>query len=166
MNRVSAAVTPLSRTTASRLTASWYSFSLARSWPPSASPNSLDHSIQVYLSTRTITASTFAPSRSPSASPNSLDYSLQVYLQTCSITGSECISKFTRSRCAETVELEGSQPFIKTLPHLAGYLKAIHEKERFQLEESRKRVRRYEGIPGHDDKPHKLRGSLKLGMSA
>ena len=49
MNRVSAPVAPPSRTTASRLTAPKYYCNLARSWPPSASPNSLDHSLQVYL---------------------------------------------------------------------------------------------------------------------
>jgi len=143
MNRVSAPVSPPSRTTASRLTASKYSSNLARLWPPSASPNSLDHSLQV----RTHMAS-------KCISPNSLDHGLQVrthmaskcisklarlrplsshshglqsaYLQTRTIslqvrtiTASESISKFTRSRCGETVELEGRQPIINTPPHLA-----------------------------------------------
>ena len=70
---------------------------LDRSQPPSASPNSLEHSLQVYLQTRSITASTcsskLAQSQPPSVSPNSLDYGLQV----CTITGSKCISEFTRS---------------------------------------------------------------------
>jgi len=58
------------------------------------------------------------------------------------------------------VELEGRQPIINILPHLAWHLKGIHEKERFWLEDCRKRVRGYEGIPGHDE-PHTLRGSMK-----
>jgi len=134
MNRVSAPVSP-----PSRLTASKYSSSLARSWPPSASPNSFDHSLQVrtlmsskyispnsledglqvHLQTCSITASkgifTLAQLRPLSVSPISLNYGLQV----CTITASECISKFTRSRCGETVELEGRQPTIHTPQHLA-----------------------------------------------
>jgi len=62
---------------------------LTRSRPPSASPNSLDHGVHVYLQTRSITASKFAQSWTPSASPNSVDHdSLQVYLQTRSIMAS------------------------------------------------------------------------------
>jgi len=230
MHRVSAPVAPPSRTTASRLTASKYSSNLARSWPPSASPNPLDHGLQLYLQTRSITASNcnskLARSRPPGASPNSLDhglqvhlqtrsitaskfarswppkcislnsldhglqvhlqtrsitasqcisklsrsrpptifpntldYGLQVHLQTCSIIASECISEFTRSRCGEMVELEGRQPIINTPPHLTWHPKGILEKERFLLEERRKRVRGYAGIPGHDEL-HKLRGSM------
>jgi len=92
-----------------------------RSRPPHASPNSLDHSLQVYLQTRSITVSKciskFTRSWPPCASPNSLDYGLQVHnsklarsrppsshehglkvrLQTRSITIQECIFKFTRS---------------------------------------------------------------------
>ena len=49
MNRVSAPVAPPFQTTTSRLTPSMYSSTLTRSWPPSASPNSLDHRIQVHL---------------------------------------------------------------------------------------------------------------------
>ena len=78
-------------------TASKYSSNLTWSWPPSASPNSLDHSLQVYLQTRSITASKciskLAQSQPGSVSPNSLDYSLQVR----AITASNCISEFTRS---------------------------------------------------------------------
>jgi len=74
-------------------TASKYTSNLARSRPPSASPNSLDHGHQVYLQTHSITACKFAQAWPPSASPISLDYSLQVHLQTPLITA----SKFTRS---------------------------------------------------------------------
>ena len=70
-------------------TASQYSSKLARLRPP----NSLDHGIQVYLQTCSITASkcfyTLAWSQPPSASPNSLDHSLQVYLYTRPITASK-----------------------------------------------------------------------------
>jgi len=73
-------------------------YKLARSRPPSVSPNSLDYGLQV----RTIMASkciyTLARSQPPSASPNSLDHGLQVHLQTRSITASKCISKLARSR--------------------------------------------------------------------
>jgi hypothetical protein len=72
---------------------------------------------------------------------------------------SECISKFTRSRCGELLELEGRQPIVNTPPHLAWHPKGIREKERFWIVERRKRVRGCEGIPGHDE-PHKLRGSM------
>jgi len=68
-------------------TASKYSFNLARSRPPSVSPNSLDYGLQVH----TIMAS-------KCISPNSLDHGLQVYLQTRSITTSKCISKLDWSR--------------------------------------------------------------------
>jgi hypothetical protein len=57
------------------------------------------------------------------------------------------------------VQLVRRQPIINTPPHLASYLKGIHEKEMFLLEERRKRVRGYEGISGHDE-PHKFRGSM------
>jgi len=53
--------------------------------------------LQVYLQTRSITASKciskLAQSQPPSVSPNSLDYSHQVP----TITASKCISEFTRS---------------------------------------------------------------------
>jgi len=108
MNRVSAPVSPPSQTTASRSTASKYSSNLARSWPPSASPNSLDdslqvrtlmaskcispnsldHGLQVHLQTHSITASKFPRLCPPSASPNSLDYGLQVH----TLIASKCIS--------------------------------------------------------------------------
>jgi len=102
MNRVSAPVAPPFRTTVSRLTASKFCSNVARSRPPSSSPNSFDHSLQVYLQTRSITAykclSKLARSRPPSASPNSLDHGLQVHLRTHSVTASKCISKLVRSQ--------------------------------------------------------------------
>ena len=68
---------------------------LARSRPPSASPNWLDYGLQMHLQIRSITASKciskFAQSQSPSLSLKSLDYGLQVHLQTCSITASKYI---------------------------------------------------------------------------
>jgi len=64
-----------------------------------------------------------------------------VHLQTRSIAASECITKFTWSRCGETLELDCRQAIINTLPHLAWHPKGIHENERFWLEEHRKRVR-------------------------
>jgi len=74
---------------------------LARSRPPSVSPNSLDYGLQVHLQTRSITISEciskFTRSRPPSVSPNTLDYRLQVHLQIRSITALEYISEFTRS---------------------------------------------------------------------
>jgi len=77
--------------------ASKYSSNLTRSRPPSASPNSLDHRLQVYLQTPSITASKciskLAQSQPPSVSPNSVDYGLQVR----TITASKCIPEFTRS---------------------------------------------------------------------
>ena len=94
---------------------------LSPSRPPSASPNSIDHGLQVHLQTRSIGGSkcisrltqlqpershnhglevripNLARSRPPSVSPNTLDYRLQVPLQSRSITASEYISEFTRS---------------------------------------------------------------------
>jgi len=74
-------------------TASKYSSNLARSRPPSPSPNSLEHGLQVYLQTRSITACKFARAWPPSASPHSLDHDLGVYLQTRLITA----CKFARA---------------------------------------------------------------------
>jgi len=59
----------------------------AQSWPPSASPNSLDYALQV----STIMASNCI-------SPNSLNHGLQVHPQTRSITVFKCISQSARSR--------------------------------------------------------------------
>jgi len=88
-------------------TSSRYSSNLAWSQPPSASPNSLDYSLQV----RMIKASKgISPNShhlgllvyllSCSISANKFPWSWppQVYLQTNSSTISECISKFTRSQ--------------------------------------------------------------------
>jgi len=93
----------------------------AQSRPPSVSPNSPDHGLQLYLQTHSITASKFtrswppkcislnsldyglqciskfARSRPPSASPNSVTHGLQLYFQRRSITASKCISKPARS---------------------------------------------------------------------
>ena len=80
------------------ITASNCMSKLAQSRPQSASPNSLNHGLQVHLSTRSIMASKciskLARLRPPSVSPDSLDYSLQVR----TITASNCISKLARSR--------------------------------------------------------------------
>jgi hypothetical protein len=77
----------------------------------------------------------------------------------------ESISKLTPSWCGETVELLGRQPIINIPLHLARYLKGIHEKELLQLEEHRKRLRGFDGIPGHDQ-PHTMCESTKLVKSA
>jgi len=63
-------------------TASKYSSNLAQSRPPSESPNSLNHSLQVYLQTCSIVACKFAQSWPASA-----------YIQTRSITASKSISR-------------------------------------------------------------------------
>jgi len=68
-------------------------FKFARLWPPSVSPNSVDHGLQVHLQTHTITASKVARSRHP----GSHDHGLEAHPHTRSMTISECISKFTRS---------------------------------------------------------------------
>ena len=66
-------------------TASICFYTLARWWAPSASASSLDHSLQVYLYTRPITACKFTGSRPPSESANPLDHGLGVYLWVYSI---------------------------------------------------------------------------------
>jgi hypothetical protein len=70
---------------------------LARSWPPSASPNLLDRGLQVHLGTRSITAFKCTSTLARLRPPSSHDHGLQVHLQTRSITTSEDISEFTRS---------------------------------------------------------------------
>ena len=74
---------PPSQTTASQGTASMYSSNLTRSWPASASPNSLKQGLQQHLQTCSITASMciskLAQLRPPSVSPNSVDHCLEVY---------------------------------------------------------------------------------------
>jgi len=136
----------------------------AWSLSPSASSNSLDPHLQGNLQTGLITTShcnsKLARSRLPTLSPNTLDYGLLLHLQTCSNSASQCIFEFTGSRCGELVEQEGRQPINDTPPHLVWHPEVILQKERFCLGERRKRVRGYEGIPGHDE-PHKLRGSMK-----
>jgi len=89
-----------SRSIASRSTAYKYSSNLARSWPRSVSPNTLNFSIEVHLWVHTISAfkciSKLAQSRPPSASLSRLNLCLQVHLQTRSITVSKYI--FTARR--------------------------------------------------------------------
>jgi len=104
------------------ITASKCISKLAQSRHPSASPNSLNHCLQVHLETRSIAASKcisklawlqppsshdhglqvqiskLARSWPPSASPNSLDRDLQVHLQSRSIMASKCISELARSQ--------------------------------------------------------------------
>jgi hypothetical protein len=82
---------------------------LAPSLPRFASPSLLDHSIQEYLQSCSITASKFTRSRPskcisyltrsqpPSICLNPLHHGLQVYLQTRSITPSKYISKLATS---------------------------------------------------------------------
>lgn len=48
-----------------------------------------------------------------------------------------------------------------TPPRLAMHLKERLKPQVFGLKVYRKRVRRYEGIPGHDE-PYKLRGSMNV----
>jgi len=108
MSWVSAAVAPPSQTTASGLTASNYSSNLARSWPPIASPNSLDHSHQVHLQTRLITASKSNYNLAQSRPPSSHDHGLQVHLETRSIAPSKCISNLDQLR-SPTVYDDGLQ---------------------------------------------------------
>jgi hypothetical protein len=62
---------------------------VARSRPPSASPNSLDYTFEGYLQTYSIVASKLAQSLPPIASRNLLERGLQVNLQTRSITASK-----------------------------------------------------------------------------
>jgi len=75
---------------------------LARSQPPSSSPNFLDHGLQVHIQTRSIPASQciskFTESPSPIASPISVDHVLHVHLWVHLILASMCISKLARSR--------------------------------------------------------------------
>jgi len=85
--RVPAPVAPPSRSTTCRLTASKYSFNLARSWPPSASRHTLDHGIRLNLQCRSITGSKCAQSWPPSE-----------HLESRSKTGSKWDSKLALSR--------------------------------------------------------------------
>ena len=67
---------------------------------------------------------------------------------------------FTRSWCGEMVELKGRQHIVDTPLDLALHPTRIPKNELFWLEERRKRVTGYEGIPGHNE-PHKMRESMK-----
>jgi len=60
------------------------------------SPNSVNHGLQLYLRTPSITPSKFAWPYPPSASPHSLDHDLGVHRLVHSITASKRISKYAR----------------------------------------------------------------------
>jgi len=79
-------------------TASKYSSNLTSSRPPSASPNSVDHSLQVHLQTVSITATKCISKLARLRPPSSHDHGLQMHLWVHSILASKCISEFTRSR--------------------------------------------------------------------
>jgi len=110
MNRASAPVRTVSRYTAFRSTTAKCISKPVWWWPPSVSPNSLNHSFQVRtingLQTRSITAYKcilkFTQSQAVSASPNSLYHGLQVHLSVHAISASKCISKLPRSRLPST----------------------------------------------------------------
>jgi len=87
------------------LTAPMYSSTLTQSWPPSASPNSLDYCLQVRMSMASKSISKLPRSRSRSASLCSIDDYLQVYLQTRSIAAPNCISKLARLQPASSHEV-------------------------------------------------------------
>jgi hypothetical protein len=59
------------------------------------------------------------------------------------------------------VELDGRQPIINNLLHLARHPKGIWETELLWLEEHRKSMRGYERMAGHDE-PQTLCGSMKV----
>jgi len=90
MNRVSAAVAPPSKSTASK----YSSTSAYLYW--------LDHGLPVHRWVQSIPVSNciskLARSRPQCAYLGSLNLGHQLHLQTCSITASECISEFTQSR--------------------------------------------------------------------
>jgi len=95
-------------------TAPKYSSNLARSRPPSASPISLNHGLQVHLQTRSITASKCISKLARLLPASSHEHRLQVHLQARSITILECISKFTRSL----------HPSVS--PNMLGYRLQVH----------------------------------------
>jgi len=74
-----------------------YSSNLAQSRPPSASPNSLYHGLQVSTITASKCISKLAPLRPPSASLSTVNLGLQVHVRTRSITASKSISRLARS---------------------------------------------------------------------
>jgi len=79
-------------------TASKYSSNLTSSRPPSASPNSLNHSLRVHLQTRSITATKCISKLARLRPPSSHNHGLQVHLWVHLILASKWISEFTRSR--------------------------------------------------------------------
>jgi len=141
------------------ITASKCMSNLIQSQPPSVSPYSLNSSLQVCGIRDSKCRCNIARSQPRSASSNSLDYSCQVYLNAYSITAAKCISKFTLSRCGGTLQLDGPQRIINTMPHLAWNLTGIGEKELLYLEECKRTVIGYEWIRGHDE-PYKLCGAM------
>jgi len=57
------------------------------------------------------------------------------------------------------VELDERQAIIIIPPHIVWHPNGKLENEQFWLQEHRKMVSGYEGLPGHNE-PHKLRGSM------
>jgi len=122
MNRVTAAIAPPSQSTASRSTTSKCSSNLVWSWPPSASPTSLDHGFQVHLQIRSITTS--------KCTSELYDLGLQMHLQTHSIMASMCIPELhdhsfqmhlhsrsiTASKCISELNDLGLQVHLQTRP--------------------------------------------------
>jgi len=47
-------------------------------------------------------------------------------------------------RCGETMELEGREPTMYTLPHLTQHSNGLHERNQFWFEEHWNWVRRYD----------------------
>ena len=156
---------------------------LSRSWPPSASSNSLNFVLQVCtimacsacLHTRSITASKciskLAWSGPQSASLSSLDHGLYVYLQTGSITTSACISNLApsppqsvshNSLNHSVVNCWGWNAYIpsSTLRRTSpGIRKEFMRKSGSDSRSVGSVFRGYEGIPSYDEQ-HKLGGSM------
>jgi len=84
--------------------------------PPSTPPILIDHGLQVYLLTRSITASKciseFTRSRPPSASPNSLNHGLQVHLWVHSISRSPSAAPNTLDHGLQ-VHLQGATAGVR-----------------------------------------------------
>lgn len=173
------------RYTASRLATCWltnskYCFNLARIWPPTTTPNTLDHSLQLSLQSLLITASKISRSGSsseylqtlsipacrcisnyagswyPVVSPTMCDYDLQSQHQPDMIITSECICISSRWRTGDIAERQCKPRIISTPLHLTMHRKEIPEKVRLLLDEHRKRMRGYEWTRGYD-KPYKVR---------
>jgi len=93
---------------------------LARSQPPSVSPNSHDYGVQVCTVTASKCISKLAQSRPPSVSPNSLAHGLRVHLQTRSITACKCTcntsKKYFRLGGISPLEWMGSVRAIRDTP--------------------------------------------------